>query len=183
VLKAIGRLFQKKSKPDPEMNESWQKYIQPILDSWKHWDNYSWVWDPFAEAYPNFSPEQKAEVDDALVTSAFDATHEKSAAKAFAIAGFLQNNHLASSKLTERMRNGLRDQVSLLNPDSPLSFEYVVAFNFFNVKEAIPYLQELVLQLEKRGANGGFDERPAPHAHTFGELMNACSSTIQELSS
>jgi len=47
------------------MNESWNKHIQLILDSWQHWDNFSWVWDPFSEKYPKFSAEQKLQVDDA----------------------------------------------------------------------------------------------------------------------
>jgi hypothetical protein len=47
------------------MNQSWNKHIQLILDSWQHWDNFSWVWDPFSEKYPKFSAEQKLQVDDA----------------------------------------------------------------------------------------------------------------------
>lgn len=183
MLKKNSQLFQKKSIPDVGTNEAWKKHIQPILDSWQHWDNYSWVWDPFYEKYPNFSAEQKAQVDDALVTCAFDTTNEESATKALGIAGFLQTNHLASSRLIELMRNGLRDQISSLNPDSVLTFDYVVAFNFFGVKEAIPYLQELVMQLEKSRVNGNLDERPSPRSHTFRQLIKACSSAIQELNS
>ncbi len=180
MLEAISRLFQKKPTSKPTMNESWDKHIQPILDSWQHWDNYSWVWDPFYEKYPEFSSEQRAEVDDALVACAFDVSHPESATKAFGIAGFLQTNHLASPKLTEGMKNGLRERVSSLDPDSPLTFDYVVALKFFEVKEAVPYLHELVMQLEKR--NDSLDERPSPHSHTFRQLLNACSSAIQELS-
>ena len=183
MLKKINQLFQKKSIPDPGTNESWNKYIQPILDSWQHWDNYSWVWDPFYEKYPKFSAEQRAEVDDALVTCAFDSTKEKSATRAFGIAGFLQTNQLASSRLAELMRKGLRDRVSSLDPDSALTFDYVVAFNFFEVKEAIPHLHELILQLEKKKVNGSLDERPSPRSHTFRQLIEACSSAIQELNS
>jgi hypothetical protein len=180
VLKKINQLFQKKSIPDAGTNASWKKHIQPILDSWQHWDNYSWVWDPFYEKYPNFSVEQKIQVDDALVTCAFDTTNEESATKALGIAGFLQTNHLASSRLTELM-NGLRDQASSLDPYSALTFDYVVAFNFFGVKEALPYLQELAMQLEKSTVNGSLDERSSPRSHTFRELIKACSSAIQEL--
>ena len=183
MLKAISRLFQKKSTSKTLMNEAWNSHIPPVLDSWQHWDNYSWVWDPFYEKYPKFSAEQKAQVDDALLTCAFDTTYEASATKAFGIAGFLQTNHLASPRLTELMRDGLQDRVSSLDPDSALTFDYVVAFNFFGVKEAIPYLHELITQLEKRDANGTLDERPSPHSHTFRQLIEACSSAIQELNS
>ncbi|HVM72931.1 MAG TPA: hypothetical protein VMT91_14300 [Anaerolineales bacterium] len=163
------------------MNESWNKHIQPILDAWQHWDNFSWVWDPFFERYPKFSAEQKAQVDDALVTCAFDTTNEKSAIKALGIAGFLQNNRLASPRLIERMKNGLRDQVSLLDANSDLTFDYVVAIDFFEVKEAIPYIQKMVLQLEERKANGSLDERPSPHSHTFRDMLEKYTSILQDL--
>jgi hypothetical protein len=64
------------------------------------------------------------------VTCAFDTTNEESAKKALGIAGFLQNNHLASPRLIERMKNGLRDQVSSLDANSALTFDYVVAIDF-----------------------------------------------------
>lgn len=165
------------------MNESWNKHIQPILDSWQHWDNYSWVWDPFYEKYPKFSAEQRAQVDDALVTCAFDSTHEVSATKAFAIAGFLQNNNLATQRLSKLMTNGLRERMSTLDVNSVLTFDYVAAFKFFGVKEAIPYIEQLVLQLEERKKNGGLDERPSPHSYTFRQILEKYLSIIQDLKS
>ena len=180
-MKVFNRLFQKKFNSETPMNESWNKHIQPILDSWKHWDNYSWVWDPFYEKYPKFSEEQKAQVDDALVTCAFDSTHEVSATKAFAIVGFLQNNHLATQRLSEGMTKGLRERMPTLDANSALTLDYVVAFKFFGVKEAIPYIEQLVLQLEERKKDGSLDERPSPHSFTFRQILDKYLSIIQEL--
>ncbi len=131
------------------MNEAWNKYIQPILDSWQ-WYHFAWVWDPFYTKYPKFSYEQKPQVDNALATCAFDVSNEESAIKALAITGFLQNNHLATQRLFELMTNGLRDRLSTLDSNSALNYDYVVAFKFVGVKEAIPYLQQLILQLVER---------------------------------
>jgi hypothetical protein len=117
------------------------------------------------------------------VTCAFDSAKEDSATKAFGIVGFLQTNHLASPRLIELMKNGLRDRISSLNPNSALTFDYVVAFNFFGIKEAIPYLHQLNTQLEIKKVNGSIDERPSPHSHTFRDLMEASSSAIQKLNS
>ncbi len=174
-------IISKKPTSRTPMNESWNKYIQPILDSWKHWDNYSWVWDPFYEKYPKFSEDQRAQVDNALVTCAFDSTHEVSATKAFAIAGFLQNNHLATQRLSELMTNGLRERMSTLDANSALTFEYVVAFKFFEVREAIPYIEQLVLQLEARKKDGSLEDRPSPHSSTFQQILDEYLSIIQDL--
>jgi hypothetical protein len=162
------------------MNEAWNKHIQPILDSWQ-WDHFSWVWDPFYAKYPKFSDEQKALVDEALATCAFDASDEESATKALGIAGFLQNNHLATHRLSELMKNGLRDKISALDANSALTFDYVVAFKFFGIKEAIPCIQQLVLQMEERNVNGRLDERPSPQSHTFRYILEKYSSIIQDL--
>ncbi len=162
------------------MNEAWNKYIQPILDSWQ-WDHFSWVWDPFSAKYPNFSDEQKAQVDEALAICAFDTSNEDSAIKALAIAEYLQDNHLSTQRLSELMKNGLKERISSLDANSTLTFYYVVAFKFYGIKEAIPYIQQLILQLEERKKNGGLDERPSPHSHTFRYILEQYSSIVQDL--
>ena len=162
------------------MNEAWKKHIQPILDSWQ-WDHFSWVWDPFYTKYPKFSEEQKEQVDHALATCAFDESNEKSAIKALGIAGFLQNNHLVSQRLSDLIKDGLREKITSLEVDSVLTIDYVIACKFFGIKEAIPYLQRLVLQIEERKANGSLDEKPFPKSHTYREMLEKYISIIQDL--
>jgi hypothetical protein len=164
------------------MNESWKKHIQPILDSWQHWDHFSWVWDPFIEKYPKLSPEVQAQVDDALSACAFDVSHEEEAIQALGIAEALFFNHLASQNLIESIRSGLRDQLSSLDINAVITFYYVTGYSTFGIKEAIPAIQQLVVQLEDKNVSGSLDERPAPHSHTFRELLEACSAATQELS-
>ncbi len=73
--------------------------------------------------------------------------------------------------------------MSTLDANTALTFYNIVAFKFFGVKEAIPYIQQLILQLEERKGNGSFDERPSPHSYTFRQILEKYLSIIQDLKS
>src|SRR4030095_4675044 len=140
------------------MNDSWKKHIQPILDSWQHWDNYSWVWDPFLANYPKFNDEQRIQVEDALVGSAFDASDEDLAIKALGIAETLYTNDLATSRLSDLFRSELRKQLRILEIDHKIAQYYILAFSTFEVREAVPFIKSTIEHLEKARRENILDE-------------------------
>ncbi len=95
------------------MNESWKTHIQPILNSMQR-DHFTWIWEPFLKKYPKFNDEQRIQVENALAFTAFDLSDEKLAIKALSIAQTLYINHLSTSRLSELIKNGLREQVQTL---------------------------------------------------------------------
>lgn len=130
------------------MGELWDKYIQPVLDSWHRWDNYSWVWEPFLENYPKFDDLQRTNVEIALVESAFDP-NQKLAIKALSIVETLYRQKLSSGKLIERMTDRLRNQIILINLNDEISPYYIFAFSTFGMIEAVPFIKSVLSDLEK----------------------------------
>jgi hypothetical protein len=161
------------------MNESWNKHIQPILDSWE-WDHFSSVWDPFLAKYPKFSAEQRMQVENALVTCAFDINNEKLAIKALGIAEILQTNHFATQRLLELMRGEFRKQFEALRLESDMSYYYILAFSSFQLVESIPYLKSVVEQLEKSRVENILAENDGTR-HSYKELMRACVISLSRL--
>ncbi len=161
------------------MNDAWKNYIQPILDSWQ-WDHFSWVWDPFLEKYPKFNDEQRTQVENALAITAFDTSDEKLAVKALSIAETLFTSRLATSRLSELIRNGLREQVQTLKTDSFTTYYYIMSSSFFGVIEAIPFIKSIAEQLEKMKANNDFDTI-INNTHSYQQWLEACSAALLRL--
>ena len=161
------------------MNASWDKHIQPILDSWE-WDHFSWVWDPFLAKYPKFSAEQRTQVEDALVTCAFDMSNEESAIKAVGIAEILHTNRLASDRLSELMREQLRKQFEVLRLESDMPYYYILAFSSFHLVESVPQIKSVIKQLEKLRSQNIIAEIDGTR-HSYKELMRACVISLSRL--
>lgn len=163
------------------MNEAWKRHIQPILDSWQ-WDHFSWVWDPFLEKYPNFSDEQRLQLEDALAITAFDTSDEKLAISALSIAETLYTSHLATSRLSELIKNGLREQIQALRIDSDATYYYIVASSFWGVTEAIPFIKSIAEQIEKMNADNKI-ETISHTTHNYKQWLEACSAALLRLES
>jgi len=161
------------------MNEAWKNYIQPILDAWQ-WDHFSWVWDPFFERYPKFNDEQRRQVEDALAITTFDTQDEQLAIKALSIAETLYTDHLATQRLAELIRNGLREQVQSLKLGSDLTYDYIVASSFFGVTEAIPFIKAIVEQIEKVKTTDNLNKVNSG-THNFEKWLEACSAALVRL--
>lgn len=158
------------------MNGSWKKHIKPVLDSWE-WDNYSWVWEPFTAKYPNFSNEQRTQVEDALVVTAFDNGNEKLAIKALSIAEALHMAPFATPRLSELFKSELRKQLEMLQVEREISNHYVFAFVTFGLKEAIPFLKSKIDSLE--GAK--LETLPAESKDLHRKLFRACCLSLLQL--
>jgi hypothetical protein len=161
------------------MNDSWNKHIQPILDSWQ-WDNFSWVWEPFLEKYPNFNVEQQTLVENAIAITAFDTNDEKLAIKALSIAETLYTSHLATQRLSELIRDGLREKVRILKIESAATSYYITASSFFGVTESIPYIRSVIEQIEKMKTESNLDENSAQW-QSYQGLLQVCSAALLRL--
>jgi len=161
------------------MNESWDKHIQPILDSWE-WDHFSWVWDPFLAKYPKFNAEQQIQVEDALVTCAFDISNEELAIKALSIAEILKTNRLISQRLSELMRAELRKQFEVPRLESDISYYYVLAFSSFQLVESVPHIKSIIERLDKMRIENTISENDGSR-HSYKELMRACVISLSRL--
>lgn len=161
------------------MNTSWKTHIQPILDSWQ-WDHFSWIWDPFLEKYPKFNDKQRIQVEDALAVTAFDTSDEKLAIKALSIAETLYTSHLATSRLSELIKDGLREQVQTLKIDSDTTYYYIVASSFFGVIEAIPFIKSIAERIEKMNTDNNID-KISDNTHSYQQWLEACSAALLRL--
>jgi len=155
------------------MNEAWKQHIQPILDSWQ-WDNFSWVWEPFLKKYPEFNAEQRTQVEDAILVSAFDLSDEKLAIKALAIAGNLHRMRLATGRFSELMKTELRKQLQTIPIDRPVSRDYVFAFSTFGIKESAPVIKSIIRSLEKARLTNS----PSLSEENYRELFRACCLSL-----
>lgn len=130
------------------MGEAWDKHIQPILNSWHRWDNYSWVSEPFLEFYPELDDLKRSTVEDALVESVFDTDH-KIAVKALSIIEMLYRQKLSTKRLVELITERLRNQLGLMRFDDDISSDYILAFSTFELTESIPVIKSILVELKK----------------------------------
>ncbi|HLC04216.1 MAG TPA: hypothetical protein VJK02_14365 [Anaerolineales bacterium] len=158
------------------MKESWEKHIQPLLDSHQG-DNLTPLGDPFLERYPKLTGRQRIEVEDTLVRCAFDPSDDEMARKALTLAVALHASQLATGGLARLMRDELRNQLRMLDMNRDITHEYISACSAFGLTEAVPSIRALAASVSQGLMSGGPDE-----AEVSGRsLQRACCLSLRRL--